>query len=209
MNSGFTYLKQRGFTSETVKEFDLMYYDGNTTYGLDTTQQRGVCDDVKPFFKDTFKNSILFPVFNLYNELVAVTARRFDGKPKFDSSSFNKRSILYGLNKTYKDILLKDAVFITEGPFDFLMLWQTGIRNCVSSYGCNLNYEQYCLCARFTTNFNIIYDNDDAGKTGADKAKKLITAYGGTCNIINLPYDLDEYIIKYGVEEFLKHVHTK
>jgi DNA primase len=205
MNPGYEYLKNRGFKSDTLKTFDIMYYDGKNNYSFNTTQEKGLCDVAKRLYKDNFGNSIVFPIFDLYNRLVSVSVRRFDNLPKFDYSVFDKRYILYGFNATYKDILEKDAVFITEGQFDFLMLWQHGIKNCVSSCGCNLTFEQMTSCMRFTKNFYIIYDNDEPGKVGVVKAQKLIKAHDGNCKIIYLPCDLDEYLLKNGTEAFLKY----
>ena len=205
INPGFDYLKKRGFTSETLKEFDIMYYSGTDVYSFDTTRSKGICDAVRPLFKSTFAHSVLFPVFDIYGTLVACAARRLDGtKPKYDASVFSKGEILYGLNKTVQDVIDKDAVFVTEGAFDFLMLRQYGIRNCVSSYGCALTFMQMMTCMRFTKNFYIVYDNDDAGRRGSSKAQKLLKENKCNCKIVTLSCDVDEYLLKYGAEGLLQ-----
>jgi DNA primase len=208
MNVGFEFLKNRGFKADTIKAFDIMYYDGAAIHSCPSTKDKGLCDTIRPLLKDSFANSVILPVYDTYGVLVAASARRLDypnTKPKFDSSVFNKRDVVYGLNLTYKEVLDKDAIFITEGPFDFLMLWQYGAKNGASSLGCSMAFNQINQCMRFTNNFYIIYDNDDRGREGAVKTYKSLKSYNCNCKIIQLSCDLDEYLQKYGLEEFLKH----
>lgn len=215
MNTGFEFLRKRGISSNTVKEFNILYFDKKQFFGFSENLNKDLIDKIRESFKMRFLNNnipfpdcIVFPVFDLYSNFTAIFMRRLEGEPKFDASFFKKSQILYGLNKTYTEILNKDSVFITEGIFDFLMLWQNGIRNSVSALGCNLSFEQMCLCLRFTKNFIIIFDPDNAGKTNAIKAKELILKFGGNCKIIFLKdgLDLDDYICKYGINKFLEHV---
>ena len=216
MNPGFTFLKNRGFTSDTIKTFLLTYYDGNKLYGHSEVLEEGVTQKVARMLqnlkmhedtKDKFTHSVIFPITDLYSRPVAIFARMLEGKPKFNATVFGKQNLLYGLDASSEHVLSKDHIYITEGIFDFLMLWQYGIRNAACALGTNIAYPQMCLSFRFTSNINLVFDPDNAGRVGAVKARKRIVRGGGTCNNIVLDEhcDLDDYIVKYGIQRFLRH----
>ena len=219
MNPGFQYLKDRGLTSKTLQVFHMAYYDGAKFYGHSTTLnspfissfQTYLCSYLKKVTdekgKHRWDDCVIFPVLDLYGKPVAFFARRLNGKPKFDATTFAKAEILFGLHQTCSDVVDKGSIFITEGIFDFMMLWQQGVRNCTCSMGVSLTFEQLCLAARFTSNFNIVYDPDRAGKAGAAKVRRLIQQHNYNCKNIILDElcDLDEYLIKYGVQRFLRY----
>ena len=58
--------------------------------------------------------------------------------------------------------------------------------------------------ARHVGNVFVCYDGDDAGRHGAKRAVNLIKSYG--CNAVNVPLigDPDDFVFKYGLEEFIK-----
>jgi len=204
MNPGFEFLKNRGFSSKTIKEFMITYFDGKKLYGFPETLP--FIDKIKLLLQPHFNDCVIIPVFDLYSRLVSIYVRRLNGKPKFDATSFKKTHTLYGFNVAYKYILDKDSVFIVEGVFDFLMAWQFGIKNIVSPLGCFFTNEQLCMCLRFTKNFNVLFDPDERGKGAARKVCELIKEHDGTYNNILLDRDLDEYLLKYGVSSLYKHV---
>lgn len=216
MNPGFEFLKNRGFSSDTIKTFAITYYDGNRLYGPEETLDLNLTQKVNRILqnlksneatKDKFTHSVIFPITDLYTRPVAIFARMLEGRPKFNAIPFAKQTILYGLDASCNYVLDKNHIYITEGIFDFLMLWQHGVRNAACALGTNISHHQMCLSFRFTPNINLIFDPDNAGRIGAVKARKRITRNGGTCNNIVLDehLDLDDYIIKHGIQRFLRY----
>jgi DNA primase len=215
MSKGIQFLLDRGISEDTIKTFNLGYYGDSklqTISGAMTSEQGKYFKSlmpgpVPPETVSRFENCVVFPLTNIYGSVVSIFARRLEGKPKFVALSFDKSRMLYGLDRTHSMILNRNHVYITEGIFDFLMLWQCGIRNSVCALGCRLAYEQMCLLARFTDKFTLIFDSDTAGKDGMIAAKKQVEKYGYKGSITILPegLDLDDFLLKHGVEEFLKH----
>jgi len=215
MNPGFEFLKNRGIISSTIKDFSLLYYGGNQLHGYSETLNSSAGQQVDTILQrirkgetpNRFAHSIILPVLDLHGNFVSFYTRSLKGEPKFDGTTFAKSTIIYGLDKTCREILNKDHVFITEGIFDFLMLWQFGIRNAGSVLGTTFQYNQMCLCLRFTQNISTVFDPDEAGRKGAIKARQLLQEYGVNFKniVINEKCDLDDYLIKNGAQHFLRY----
>ena len=217
---GLSYLRSRGLTMQTINEFDLMFFDGAKLYYDRSIRNRSVLDHARSVFdfktndgdyhyRNRFKNSILIPIYDLYGDYVAMMTRKLEPDPrKFDATPFEKRYILYGLNMAVPHIIAQKCVFVTEGVFDMLMMWQYGIRNTVAANGCRITSEQIHLCSRFTDNFNIIFDPDKAGVQGSSSVLDTLKKYGlkGRRVLLNSAVDLDEYLLSSGPKEILRYV---
>jgi len=167
------------------------------------------CDkEDMPYLKDQldyrFDNSVLFPIFDLYGEPITVSARRFNIKPKYMHTVYEKSKHLFGLNYSYKDILEKDEVFIVEGAFDYLQMYQNGFKNVVCVLGSALTMRQICLLLRFTNNLCCIPDGDQAGEKSKIRVEKLLKGKGVNLRFVTLPdgYDPDTFILKFGPKKF-------
>ena len=208
MTKGFEYLTRRGVSEESIIHFGLMYYADEQLHAKLGRFSPEFIKHVKSLLNpERFNDCVIYPIIDLHGKLASISARRLDGQPKYDSLPFNKKSLLYGLNDTYSHILNRNMVFVVEGVFDLIMMWQYGIRNVVCSLGCTLTYEQMCLAGRFTNHFTIVYDPDTAGIAGMSKASKLLTKHEYLCKTISIPggLDIDDYLLKYGAEDFLNH----
>lgn len=219
-NIGLSYLFRRGLTLQTINQFDLAFFDGSKLYYDKSIRNRSVLDNMRSIFefktndgdyhyRDRFRNSILIPIYDLYGNYVAIMTRKLeDSVRKFDATPFEKRYILYGLNMAAPHILAYKSVFITEGVFDMMMMWQHGIKNVVAANGCRLTPEQVHLCSRFTENFNIIFDPDQAGIKGSSSVLDTLKKYGlkGRKVLLNNKVDLDEYLLSAGTKEIMRYV---
>ena len=162
-----------------------------------------------------FRHSILYPVYDLYNKPVAISARRLDGtEPKSINTVYLKKNHLYGLNWTYRDILEKQEAFVVEGNVDFLQLYQNGIRNVVALLGSNLSTRHICLLSRFAKKLLIVPDPDGGGDKFKARALDLLKKSGIDFEFIELPrssgkvekkdsYDPDKFVKEFGAEKFL------
>ncbi|MCX8016111.1 MAG: DNA primase [Patescibacteria group bacterium] len=155
---------------------------------------------------DRFRNRIIFPIFNHQDRIVAFTGRIFGesiNEPKYlnspESPIFNKSQILYGFSKTKKDIREKNWVLLVEGQMDFLMAWQSGIKNVVATSGTALTEDQLRILKRITKNLVIGYDMDEAGRLAAERAIDLAKFFDFQVKIVSLPEakDIAEYASNY------------
>jgi DNA primase len=109
---------------------------------------------------------------------------------------FHKSAELYGQEILWlhedasEQISNTGHIVLTEGPFDVAKAYEAGLRNVVGSFGAALSDRQIATLkalskANGTTNICILYDRDDAGRTGATKAAEKLHQAGLTPSIFD------------------------
>lgn len=199
---GFTYLKEeRGLTDETIDTFHLGC--------INESGQRFIDIPVQYNLDFRFNNSAIFPIFNVYNDLIGISARKLDYGTKKDLKYVNtiypKTLHLYGLNVTWPYCLHNKSVYVVEGNVDMLMMYQHGIRNVVGMLGSTLTINQLCILSRFAEEIIFVPDGDTAGQKflarmfGSKREVGLVTKcinQGLTFSSVQLPntYDPDKFL---------------
>jgi len=195
-NKYIDYFYSRGIRDGTISDFELGYYD-----------EFEHCSKAEfiPFVDYRFKGKVLFPIKDLYNNLIAVASRSIEGKD-YIHSKYSKRFHLFGLNVTCTEILKTGKVFIVEGNFDLLTLYEHGIKNVVAMLGSKLSVEQLSLLMRFADEFIIATDPDKSGQDCAKKIIEMLKEDNLAYRQINLPErsDPDSFIRSHGVDAFLR-----
>ena len=102
-------------------------------------------------------------VFNYFESGVLVNKKYRDGKKNFTQSKGGK-PIFYNINA----VVGAERVYIVEGEFDVLAMYEAGIKNCISlPSGANDNDDYWTNSKDYLTEvkkFVIAVDNDDKGK---------------------------------------------
>ena len=86
---------------------------------------------------------------------------------------------------------------MVEGYFDAIMAHQKGICNVVATCGTLFSFRQLIVLLRYTDNICLLFDNDDAGHTSANRVMQKLSN-----SEVNLEYkftpdgskDLDEFL---------------
>ena len=208
---GFTYFKERGFTDETIKKFELGYcldqWDGFTTaaldkgYKLDYLQKTGltiVKDDpnnpngARKF--DRFKGRVMFPIHSLSGRVLGFGGRILTNDKKAakylnspESDIYHKSKVLYGIYYAKQAIAKEDNCFLVEGYTDVIQFAQRGIENVVSSSGTALTPEQIRLINRLTKNITVLFDGDAAGLRASLRGIDLILEQGMNVRVCTFP----------------------
>lgn len=161
-------------------------------------------------YYDRFRNRVVFPIFNLNQQVIGFGGRVLDDAlPKYLNSPetpvFNKSRSLYGLNRAKKRCRESDTVFIVEGYFDLLALHQHGIENTVATLGTGLTKEHIRLLKGFVSKFYLVYDSDDSGIKAAQRVIEIFRAEEVDARIVVLPagHDPDSYLFNSGSEAFM------
>jgi len=220
------YIKERGITPETVKQFRLGYAEDSwrslTDYiersglSLKIAEQAGlVVAGKEGKFYDRFRGRLIFPIENVSGETIAFGGRILDkGEPKYlnspESPLYIKGRNLYGLNKTREEIRQKGFALIVEGYFDLISLWNAGVGNVVASLGTALTREQLELLRRYTVEVVALFDPDEAGKKALNRSLELFLSLNMRARALVLPdgLDPDDYVKKFGrekLEELIKN----
>ncbi|TET94999.1 MAG: DNA primase [Candidatus Zixiibacteriota bacterium] len=182
------YLKgKRGIIDETIAQFKLGLagetWDGLVRYaagkGLSSEDLEkaglSIRSETKGNYFDRFRQRLMFPIFNLSQKPIAFGGRTLKkGEPaKYVNSPetplYVKGNVLYGLNfsKDYIRQASPACVFVVEGYFDFISLWQVGVKNVVASSGTAFTLQQARLLARFAEEVYLFFDADTAGQNAA------------------------------------------
>lgn len=122
---------------------------------------------------DRFRLRLMIPIFNLSGKPIAFGGRTLKkGEPaKYVNSPetplYSKSNVLYGLNFARDAIRTSNEVFVVEGYFDVISLWQAGIKNVVASSGTAFTSQQARLLERFGERVYLFFDADSAGQQAA------------------------------------------
>ena len=212
------YALRRELTSSTIKKFGLGYapdsWDSLTKamkelgYSEGLMLQAGlVRKGKKGGVYDTFRNRLMFPVFDVRGNVIGFSGRILgDGEPKYMNSPetpvFNKSKNLFGLNLAKKTKL--GSIILCEGNVDVVALHQAGFDNAVASLGTSLTPEQARLISRYVNEVVIAYDGDSAGQKATARAIGILEKLDVKVRVLTMTgaKDPDEYIKKFGADSF-------
>ncbi|MCJ7757104.1 MAG: DNA primase, partial [Gillisia sp.] len=129
---GLSYFKERGFTPETIKKFDLGYcldeWDAFTSeairkgYQLDYLEKTGlsIVKGEKQF--DRFKGRVMFPIHSMSGRVLGFGGRILINDKKAakylnspESEIYHKSKVLYGISHAKQAIAKEDNCFLVEG----------------------------------------------------------------------------------------------
>jgi len=118
-----------------------------------------------------------------------------EGEPKYlnspESPVYIKGNNLYGLNRSRDDIRKADGVIVVEGYFDFLSLWNAGIRNVVATLGTAMTTHHADLIKRYTKNVFTLFDPDQGGKKALERSISLFLGRNMHARVVVLPEGRD------------------
>ena len=216
------HLNSRGFSNEMIKIFNLglslnewnmvwkSFQDKN--YKAESMKASGLFSDTKNGYIDRFRDRIMFTIHDSLGNPIAFAGRAIkkDENAKYINSSetplYNKSKVLYGLHQTKEHISTLNNAIIVEGYFDFLQLFQAGIKNVVAVSGTSFTDGHAQMLKRLTKNAQVAYDGDSAGVSAAIRAGYVLLKNGLNPSIIEIPHgkDPDDWILDAGVDPFLQ-----
>jgi DNA primase len=106
---------------------------------------------------------------------------------KYKNLPFKRGHHVFGLNLSRWNIVKKDCVIIVEGQFDMISCFVNDINNVVALCGSKVGFEHVLLLKRYTNNFYVLFDNDEAGEKGWKALKMKSQKYGLNIKRITLP----------------------
>jgi DNA primase len=217
---GLSYFKERGFTDETIKKFNLGYSLDEWQAFTDEALKRGYNIDFlaktgltivkgeKRF--DRFKGRVMFPIHSMSGRVLGFGGRilvtdkkaaKYLNSP--ESELYHKSKILYGIYHAKQSIAKEDNCYLVEGYTDVIQFHQTGINNVVASSGTALTSEQIRLINRLTKNITVLFDGDAAGIRASLRGIDLILEQGMNVKVCSFPEgeDPDSFAKQNTIEE--------
>ncbi|HDI0832925.1 TPA: DNA primase [Staphylococcus aureus] len=220
-----TYLLERGFTDALIKERGIGFAPDSSHFCHDFLQKKGY--DIELAYEagllsrneenfsyyDRFRNRIMFPLKNAQGRIVGYSGRTYTGQePKYLNSPetpiFQKRKLLYNLDKARKSIRKLDEIVLLEGFMDVIKSDTAGLKNVVATMGTQLSDEHITFIRKLTSNITLMFDGDFAGSEATLKTGQHLLQQELNVFVIQLPsgMDPDEYIGKYGNDAFTAFV---
>ena len=220
-NPGYTYMRRRGISDETLNTFGIGYADDEWTsltdhlieQGYDPKKlvEVGLSSEKDGRFSDKFRGRVIFPIINTGGKVIGFGGRIIgEGEPKYlnsrESSAFLKKNNLYGLNVTKDYVKKEDRIILVEGYMDVISLYQAGIRNVSASLGTALTENQARLIKRYTSDVILSYDADDAGQKAALRGLDILYDEDLRARVLVVTdgKDPDEFIKAKGRDAYLE-----
>lgn len=218
-NPGYTYMRNRGISDETLNKFGIGYADDdwhsliNHLTSLGYKKERlynlGLAGNTKGNFFDKFRGRVMFPIINTSGKIIGFGGRIIgEGEPKYlnspESAVFKKKNNLYGLNLAREAVSRENSIILVEGYMDVISLSQAGVRNVVASLGTALTENQARLIKRYANNVILSYDADGAGQNAANRGLDILYSEGLNAKVLKVDdgKDPDEYIKNNGKKAF-------
>jgi len=203
---GISYLKERGFTDDTIKFFKLGYSQDKVDafskdalkngYKIDFMAKTGlvILNENKKNNIDRFRGRVIFPIRSMSGRAQGFGARTLSSYKKTakyinspESDIYYKSKLLYGLYEAKQSIAKEDCCYLVEGYTDVIQMHQSGVKNIVSSSGTALTSDQIRLIKRLTSNIIVLFDSDPAGIRAALRGIDLILEQGINVRVCAFP----------------------
>jgi DNA primase len=205
------YLLGRGLTEETLRTFRVGYAPSRWDRILIASRRAGYSDeellasglvrrsrDRPGQVYDFFRSRIMFPTADARGRLLGFGARTMhesEREPKYINTAandlYNKRSVLYGIDRARGAAAKAGSAILVEGYTDVLALHQAGIGNAVGVMGTSFTEEQAAELQRLVGVLVLCLDSDSAGQAAMVKAGEIAARHGLELRMVPLPEGLD------------------
>lgn len=208
------YLKKRGLTEQTIKEFGIGYSPQNWDVLTNFMKKRdfsvadlvdsGLAVPSRAGCYDRFRGRIMFPLIDVRGRIIGFSGRILDkgeparnalsiadaGGPKYINSPqttiFDKKRFLFGIHLAKGDIKQKNEAIICEGEMDMIMSYQSGIKNIVASKGTALTEEHIEMLKKYTDTLSLCFDMDLAGDAASRRGIQMADRAGYNLKIVTV-----------------------
>jgi len=188
--SASSYVKERGIYESSVEKFGIGYApDTNSTinyiqkqmFTMKEAVDMGVVGYDGGRYFARFIERVTFPIHSANGSIVGFGGRTITGhQAKYvnspETAFFSKSRLLYAYHHAKQTLHKTKEIIITEGYLDVIMLHQAGFDNAVATLGTALTQEHLPLLRKGEPRVIMAYDGDNAGRTAALKASKLLSA---------------------------------
>lgn len=202
---GLDYLKKRGLSENTIKKWRLGWSKDDWRNLHDFLLQKGFSKEemlavglVKKTdegkYYDTFRNRVMFPIFDANSKVIAFSGRAMkesEKVPKYlnspETKLFYKSEVLYGFHIAKSYIRKLDYAVLVEGQMDLLMSQQAKVLNTVASSGTALTELHLKKIQKLSNRIILGFDSDSAGVKASIRAAELALMLNMEAKVAILP----------------------
>jgi DNA primase len=220
------YLGERGLTGETIRKYGLGYAPPSGSWLIQKAEAGGVSlelletvgliakRDQGPGYYDRFRDRIQFPIRGVQGQPIGFGGRIMPSSPlaarspKYYNSCetplFRKSESLYGIDVARSAAANAGFLAVVEGYTDVLMAHQMGVLPVVATMGTALNARHVAQLRRFAPRVVLVFDADEGGDVGVDRALDLFVGCDVELAVATLPGGMDpcDLLLAQGAEAF-------
>ena len=161
-----------------------------------------------------FRNRIIFPIFNYYNQYVGCGGRsvlnkalaKYINSPETDF--FKKGFNLYNLNNAKKESSNTENLILVEGYMDVVSLYNRGVKNVAATLGTAITTSQVNLAWKNFDKIILCFDGDQSGLNASYRAAERVLKIlkpGKDIFFTKIPnsQDPDDFINQFGQNGFI------
>ena len=224
-SSHLKYLTDRGLSNNTIQNFKIGFCEDSKKieeklYINNFTSEELVKSGM--FYKkdqsdelvSRFRNRIIFPILNYYNQYVGCGGRsvlnkalaKYINSPETDF--FKKGFNLYNLNNAKKESSNTENLILVEGYMDVVSLYNKGVKNVAATLGTAITTSQVNLAWKNFDKIILCFDGDQSGLNAsyraAEKVLKILKP-GKDIFFTKIPnsQDPDDFINQFGQNGFI------
>jgi DNA primase len=222
------YLGTRRLAGETVRRFGLGFAPPNGDWLVQSANKAGISlgileqvglislrQDGTGYY-DRFRDRVIFPIRNPRGETVGFGGRILPDSPaaqkapkyynSTDTPLFSKSEQLYGIDLARQAGAKAGYLAVVEGYTDVLMAHQQGVCQVVATMGTALNARHVQQLRRFAQRIVLVFDADEGGDSGVDRALEVFASQEVDLRIATLPAGQDpcDLLEEKGAEPFVQ-----
>ncbi len=188
------YVLKRGISLSTIKQFGLGFSPENPAIAVNFLTKKGYKipdliatgtfgqSQYNSRIYDRFQGRLTFPLSDYRGQILGFSGRMLPTTKNQDSGKYinspeteiyHKSRNLFGLHLAKDAIRTQNFVIVTEGEFDMISPFQSGIKNIIAIKGTAFTEEQLQLLRRYTDTLVLGLDSDFAGSNAARKSIEL------------------------------------
>ena len=218
------YLHNRGITDEIIDKFriglslndrsTLVKFLNNNKFEKKDMLKTGLILDNNNGTYDSYKNRIMFPLEDIKGKIVGFSGRIYntEDNSKYinttETEIFKKGETLYNYYNVKDIVRKKGSVIIMEGFMDVISSYTAGFDNVIATMGTAITSYQANIISKMAKEIILCFDGDAAGLKATNSCIKELSKLNIKPKVIRLEDNLDpdEFIKKYGKEEFQKKI---
>ena len=225
--AGRAYLAGRGITEAAIERCGIGFAPDAWAKLSDAFRKRGIPEHLLVTaglavkrergggVYDRFRNRVIIPIADERGRIVGFGGRALEGAmPKYlntaETPVFNKRKLLFGLDRAHRAIASEGCAIVVEGYMDAIAAWEAGVANVVATLGTSFTEGHAALLLRRAPRIVFCYDSDAAGQEATLRALAAVRGRAAEVRVLLLPdgKDPDEYVRTHGAEAFRALVAT-
>ena len=223
-NSHLKYLLDRGLSVDTINHFKIGFCEDSKKIKDKLFQNNFTANELIKsgmyYKKDgsdelvcRFRNRIIFPILNYFNQYVGCGGRsvlkkalaKYINSPETDF--FKKGFNLYNLNNSKKETANTDKLVLVEGYMDVVSLYNKGVKNVAATLGTAITSPQINLAWKNFDKIILCFDGDQSGLDASYRAAQRVLQIlkpGKDIYFAKVPnsQDPDDFVNQFGKDGF-------